>query len=169
MHHFIHHLCLVSAASILVSCTGDGSTLQKDENDNRCQNHGYLALPSADGTGKPEISIFAGTIDDNRYCIMSVYNHRFSGDGVFVIQLFDSSLHVTSESGHRYTLRGENDATLWECRVDSNDARYYFVCDAANDIIYFVENDSTYTNDYPMPLVKLQELSPATTETLTTD
>lgn len=98
--------------------------------------------------GKLNVRTYTGEIIDGKYCELTVYNQELSGDGGFVAQVLDEENNLKVYAGNRFTLRGENDATIWQCKVSSGNKSLYFLCEA--DEVFWLKNDSTITKKYPL-------------------
>lgn len=111
-----------------------------------------MALPSSDDLGNLDLRIYEGILTDGSDYTLSVYNYRHSGDGLFSLEILSADNKLTISSGRLYTLRGTDDASVWECR--SNDGKSsYFLLDTTGRRIFRVADDSDTTRCNPLSLI----------------
>lgn len=108
-----------------------------------------LAITPDDGS-EPMTAITYMSIPSDTTCttILTIYSYRNSGDGLFCLQTFEGDNRLTFTGGKRFTLRGENDATIWQCH--SNEDSAYFLISAETDTIYRISSETDMDDRYPL-------------------
>lgn len=98
--------------------------------------------------GKLLIRTFEGKSTSNSNYTLIVLNQEYSGDGQFSISIYDNrNKKFFVAQGKRYTLRGENDTTLWQFVTHDDKYSFEFLVNAA-DSITLVKNP--YSQDNPI-------------------
>lgn len=98
--------------------------------------------------GKVLIRTFEGKSASSSQYTLIVLNQEYSGDGQFSISIFDNlNKKLFVAQGKRYTLRGENDTTLWQFVTNDDKYSFEFLVNAA-DSITLVKNP--YSEDNPI-------------------
>ncbi len=96
--------------------------------------------------------VYQGTIPDGTACTLSVYGYEHSGDAIFSISVLNDSLALYAGQGIAYTLRGEGDATVWECRTCGGETFYFFV-EGNGERLYWAQDDMVCDKSHVMQLV----------------
>lgn len=98
--------------------------------------------------GKLLIRTFEGKDASSSQYKLIVLNQEYSGDGQFSISIYDNrNKKLFVAQGKRYTLRGENDTTLWQFVTNDDKYSFEFLVNAA-DSITLVNNP--YSQDNPI-------------------
>ena len=150
MHIYMNmpKLCTIILLLVCCSCAAPSPEAERTSQ----ESNGLVGRLDNDGSlGNPRVSVFAGNINSGRYCVLTIYNNEFSGDGFYTIQLLDSTATVEIKHGKRFTLRGRNDTTIWQCAQD-NQSSYYFLT-SGKDVIYHVPDDNSSTTQWPLRLL----------------
>lgn len=85
--------------------------------------------------GKILIRTFEGKSASSSHYTLIVLNQEYSGDGQFSINIFDNRhKKLLVAQGKRYTLKGENDTTLWQFVTDDEKYSFEFLVNADNSI-----------------------------------
>lgn len=85
--------------------------------------------------GKILIRTFEGKSASSSHYTLIVLNQEYSGDGQFSINIFDNThKKLLIAQGKRYTLKGENDTTLWQFVTDDEKYSFEFLVNADNSI-----------------------------------
>lgn len=129
-----------------------GCTSQSNNSNANTSADPAIALPQSYDLGNLDLHIYEGISTDGSDYTLSVYNYRHSGDGLFSISILDKDNRLSFSSGKLYTLRGENDATIWECK-DLNGETSYFLHDTTDSRIFHVVSDSDTARCNPLELV----------------
>ena len=74
-------------------------------------------------------------------------------DGVFSLTSLNGHRELAAEKGKLYTLRGEDDTTVWECRGEAESTRFYFFLENGGKNIFWAPDDSRCDMTHPMRLV----------------
>lgn len=106
--------------------------------------HDSICLDLADA----EICVYSGTVAGGWRCRLTIESPEFSGDGIFSI-ILTAGGDSTSVSGRRYTLRGVDDAVIWNCVGDDGKTGYYF-WRVSDDEVYYIPNEDSRVKEYPM-------------------
>ena len=114
-------------------------------------------LAQAYGLGSVVADTYVGNIADGSYCILTIVSYEHSGDGLFSMQIMGNDGKLTSCQGERYTLRGDDDATIWSCESTQHGAHYYFQHTADNKVYHLTE-ETERTHDYPLQLINHKKL-----------
>jgi len=98
--------------------------------------------------GKLLIRTYEGKAASSSQYTLIVLNQEYSGDGQFSISIYDNrNKKLFVAQGKRYTLRGENDTTLWQFVTNDDKYSFEFLVNAA-DSITLVNNP--YSQDKPI-------------------
>lgn len=138
------HTLLPAFLLLLAGCPGTTAT------HNACQ----AQIPD-DALGQKRMLVYRSMSAGSVPSVLVLYGYEYSGDAVFTLSEADtaSSLNLKCFQGRVYTLRGENDATVWQCK--SSEGRVlYFLTEVGNDTIYRVPDDVRYTRDVPYCIMK---------------
>lgn len=110
-------------------------------------------LRVATGLGDLTERVFAGTLASGVHCNFVIYHYFHSGDGVFSMNILDAEKKLSVIKGTVYTLRGDNDATLWQCISDDGKRTFYFLLDLKNNRVFWEQGDSAYQQNIPLQSV----------------
>ncbi len=98
--------------------------------------------------GKLLIRTYEGKAASSSQYTLIVLNQEYSGDGQFSISIYDNrNKKLFVAQGKRYTLRGENDTTLWQFLTNDDKYSFEFLVNTA-DSITLVNNP--YSQDNPI-------------------
>ncbi|MCU6768391.1 lipocalin family protein [Barnesiella propionica] len=126
--------------------------------DNNIVNHSITEdnlktkLKIASGLGDLTARYFEGTITDNSYCSLIIYNYKHSGDGIFSISIINANKELFTTNGTVYTLKGENETTQWKCISNDGKETFYFLLDLNNNQIFWEPNDISYGKHHQLNL-----------------
>lgn len=101
-----------------------------------------ITLPTCPDGGETVMRSFAGRLPAEALCTLTVYTQRHSGDGVFAISILDSGNALETTTGRLYTLRGEDDSTIWQCISEDGKQIFYFLADSEADSIFPIRDES---------------------------
>lgn len=107
--------------------------------------------------GNPAVRSYQGTIPGDSNCTFVLYSYRHSGDGIFSLTIFDADNELSVAKGTVYTLRGENDATLWQCVTDDERRTFYFLLDPESDRIFWERNETACERSHPLERLRTEE------------
>ena len=136
------HTLLPVFLFLLAACSGTTAT----------HNAAQAQTPD-DGLGQKRMLVYRSVSSDSWPGVLVLYGYEHSGDAVFTLSETDTACNLKYLQGRVYTLRGENDATLWQC-VSSDGPVLYFLTEAGNDTIYRVPDDVRYPRDVPYCIMK---------------
>ena len=112
-----------------------------------------VKLGTAPDSSPLTLRIYEGEIPGVGICTLSVYGYAHSGDGVFSLTSLNGHRELAAEKGKLYTLRGEDDTTVWECRGEAESTRFYFFLENGGKNIFWAPDDSRCDMTHPMRLV----------------
>lgn len=102
-----------------------------------------------------------GGCDGGTHYVFTIYSREHSGDGLFSLGMFAGDGNVTATHGKVYTLRGENDATVWQCISEDGQGTFHFLTDPDSGRIFIGHGDSGFRKDRPLYLMQESPESPA--------
>lgn len=153
-----HCLFATLICLLAVSCSGKGDsrTAVAGADTASLADSAAVVLQAGPHVGKLMSRVFMGTCEDDAICILTLFNHEHSGDGVFSLTILRPGSGLSVHKGRVYTLRGTDDATLWQCVSGDGAHTFYFLLDADGQKIYKETNDADYTREYVLSALSLQ-------------
>ena len=151
----------VFVAALLGGCVADSNRIHHCETPGTgCigQDSVKVCLRTSEDLGKLQLRVYEGVVENSIGCVLSVYGYQHSGDGVFTISIMRDDNELETVDGNIYTLRGENDETIWECRKSDDGQSYYFLREESGDRIFMVRYGN-YFRFYQLDLVLHKDLS----------
>ena len=142
-----------------ISCAGKGeapSGTNARETAERADSS-VVALTARPEAGELKSRVFKGTCEEGATCILTLFNQEHSGDGIFSFTVLGPGNRLNVYKGRVYTLRGTDDATLWQCVADDKAHTFYFPLDADGQHIYKEKNDADDTKTFVLSALSAQE------------
>lgn len=114
---------------------------------------GQRTLVADNGLGALRMRVYNRVSADSIPGVLVLYGYEHSGDAVFTLSEPDTAGNLKYLQGRVYTLRGENDATLWQC-VSPDRQMIYFLVTTEADTVYRVPDEASRTHDIPYRILK---------------
>lgn len=137
---------------ILVSCQTDDRCREPMPETVVSEDTCMTRLRSGSNLGDLTTRVFQGIVADSTRCVFIIHNYLHSGDGIFSMSLLNTDKQLFTSEGTVYTLRGENDATLWQC-VSRDGHQYHFLLDKDKNCIYWEKDGDDYGMSFVLHLV----------------
>lgn len=151
---FITLICVLA-----VSCTGKGEhgAAADSPSAGLPADSSAIVLEARPHVGAMQSRVYQGTCEHDATCILTLFNYEYCGDGVFSLTVFGSGNELSVYKGRVYTLRGTDDATLWQCVTADGNHTFHFLVDADGRRIYKERNDADYTRKYVLSALAPEE------------
>ncbi len=114
-------------------------------------------LRTESGLGDVTVRTYRGTVPGDSNCTFVLYGYRHSGDGIFALAILDADNGLSVAKGTVYTLRGENDATLWQCVTDDERRPFSFLLDTERDRIFWERDETACERSHPLERLRTEE------------
>jgi len=109
--------------------------------------------------GELIVQSFEGDIYKTSFCSLVTYKQKHSGDGIFSISILNANNELFTAKGKLYTLKGENDTTVWECISNDGKHTFYFLLDLDDMRIFLKSNDLESDRLNPLHLISTKSYS----------
>ncbi len=113
-----------------------------------------VTLPVRPDSGEVVMRSFAGTLPAEALCTLTVYMQRHGGDGVFCIGILGRDNELSAAKGRLYTLRGQDDSTIWQCVCDDGQQIFYFLAGDRPDRIFPIRDESDTVRHCPLESIR---------------
>lgn len=147
-------LCL-----LIASCTGKGESRQEtasQETDSPADTSAVV-LEAKPHVGGLVSRVYMGMCEEEATCILTLFNYEYSGDGIFSFTILRPGNKLSVYKGKVYTLKGSDDATLWQCVTSDRAHVFYFLADADGQRVYKEQDDSHYQKRYMLTNLSARE------------
>lgn len=103
--------------------------------------------------GELIVRSFEGDVYGTSFCSLVAYKQKHSGDGIFSISILNANNELFTAKGKLYTLKGENDTTVWECVSNDGKHIFYFLLDLDGMRIFLESKDIEFERTNPLHLI----------------